>query len=57
MLMHDIPNTDTIKIPIRELNKNISCKLCFGYFIEPVKINECLHTCNFDYNQVNSIIY
>ncbi len=33
------------KIMLHKLNPQIVCKLCKGYFIDPVTISECLHSC------------
>lgn len=30
---------------IIQLNQQITCRLCKGYFIDATTINECLHTC------------
>ena len=36
---------DKKKIGVNELNPHLICVLCSGYFIDPVTIVECLHSC------------
>ena len=36
---------DRKKIGVTSLNPLITCTLCNGYFIDPVTIVECLHSC------------
>ena len=35
------------KISLSDLNPQIVCVLCGGYFIDPVTLAECLHSCKF----------
>ena len=36
------------KIQLQDLNPQITCVLCGGYFINATTIIECLHSCEFD---------
>ena len=33
------------KVKIKDINPHIICVLCSGYYIDPVTITECLHSC------------
>jgi hypothetical protein len=35
------------KVSIKNLNENIVCTLCKGYFIDPVTLTECIHSCKY----------
>ena len=35
------------KIMLKDLNPHVICPLCRGYFIDPVTIMECLHSCKY----------
>ena len=35
------------RIAVRDLNQHIVCALCFGYYIDPATITECLHSCEY----------
>ena len=42
------PANDVIKkIMLKDLNPHVICVLCRGYFIDPVTIVECLHSCKY----------
>jgi len=35
------------RLKLADLNTHVTCFLCKGYFIDPVTISECLHSCKF----------
>jgi hypothetical protein len=37
------------KVSLSDLNPHIVCVLCGGYFIDPVTLVECLHSCKLVY--------
>ena len=37
----------TTKIKLTELNPNVICVLCGGYYINATTITECLHSCKY----------
>lgn len=43
-------------VPVRSLNPHLMCALCSGYFIDPVTITECLHSCKYRYSRLGSRI-
>lgn len=40
------------RIPITELNEQLTCVLCKGYFIDATTIIECLHSCMYYYTKL-----
>ena len=34
-----------MKVRLYDVNENIVCKLCAGYYIDATTVTECLHTC------------
>ncbi|CAI9537404.1 unnamed protein product [Staurois parvus] len=42
--MDPLRNEEVVKVKIKELNEQIVCYLCAGYFIDATTITECLHT-------------
>lgn len=39
--------TGTTRLKIGDINKNLICVLCEGYFIDATTIIECLHSCKY----------
>ena len=35
----------TRKVKLKDLNPNLTCHLCLGYFVDATTIIECLHSC------------
>ena len=35
------------RIAVRDLNQHIVCAICYGYYIDPATITECLHSCEY----------
>ena len=38
-----------VEIKLEDINPNITCKICKGYFVDATTITECLHTCMYLY--------
>ena len=36
-----------VEIKLEDINPNITCKICKGYFVDATTITECLHTCKY----------
>lgn len=47
----------TRKIKLWDINAHITCRLCNGYLIDATTVTECLHTCKYDYNYIQEIVF
>lgn len=47
----------TRKIKLWDINAHITCRLCNGYLIDATTVTECLHTCKYNYNYIQEIVF